>query len=87
MLKIIESIDLKELENFGFIFREKFLYKPIYKDKDFVYISINRETREVNCTGILGRSEKLDCLYDLIKAGIIEKVEDYLEEGNKENNE
>lgn len=76
MLKIKDSIDLKELEKFGFIFRSNLLYKPNYKDKDMIDISINQETREVDCTGILGRSEKLDCLYELIKADLIEKVEE-----------
>lgn len=76
MLKIKDSIDLKELEKFGFIFRSNLLYKPSYKDKDMIDISINQETREVDCTGILGRSEKLDCLYELIKADLIEKVEE-----------
>ena len=74
MLIIKNSVDFKELEKFGFIFRANLLYKPSYKDRDLVDIEINQETREVNCSGILGRTEKLDCLYDLIKADMIDKV-------------
>ena len=76
MLIIKKDIDFKELEKYGFIFRSNLLYKPNYRDKDLVDISINQETREVNCTGILGRSDKLDCLYDLIKDDMIVKVEE-----------
>lgn len=76
MLIIKKNIDFKKLEKYGFIFRSNLLYKPNYRDKDLVDISINQETREVNCTGILGRSDKLDCLYDLIKDDMIEKVEE-----------
>ena len=74
MLRVKDNIDLKELEKFGFIFRVNLLYKPSPKDRDLVDISINQETREINCTGILGRNEKLDGLYDLIKADLVEKV-------------
>ncbi len=74
MLKIKDEVNLKDLESFGFIYRANLLYKPSYKDKDLVDIMINQDTREVNCSGLLGRSEKLDSLYDLIKADLVEKI-------------
>ena len=73
MLKIKSNVDYKILLNYGFIFRANLLYKPSPTDKDLIDIYINQETREVICTGLLGRSEKLDSLYDLIINGIIEK--------------
>ena len=47
MIKIKDNVDLKDLEKFGFVFRANILYKPSYKDKDLIDISINQETREV----------------------------------------
>ena len=76
MLKIKDNIDLKDLLKFGFIFRVNLLYKPSQKDRDLINIKINQDTREIDCTGILGQGEKLDCLYDLIINDLVEKVED-----------
>jgi len=76
MLKIKESIDLKELEKFGFIFRANLFYKPSKKDRDLVDVLIHQESKIIDCSGILGHNEKLDTLYDLIKADMIEKIEE-----------
>ena len=68
MLKIKDDVDLKELENFGFILNKKGQY-----EKRFTLIYKNRK--------ISGRSgdksfSKLYIayeLYDLIQAGLVEK--------------
>lgn len=76
MLKIKDNVDLKELKKFGFIFRANLFYKPSKKDKDLVDILINQESKIIDCSGLLGHDEKLDTLYDLIQAGLVEKVEE-----------
>lgn len=78
MLKIKDDIDLKELEKFGFkFFEETGQYRFCERNIDgetYIYINIwNRK--------ILYRQEKvydilcLEKLYDLIQAGLVEKVE------------
>lgn len=76
MLKIRDEIDLKELEKFGFIFRANLFYKPSKKDRDLVDVLIHQESKIIDCSGILGHNEKLDIIYDLIKADMVEKVEE-----------
>lgn len=74
MLKIKDNVDLKELEKFGFELNSKewfekdanngYLYvKPI--SKEIVYSPVNT-ARDIECND----------LYDLIQAGLVEKVED-----------
>lgn len=84
MLKIKDNVDLKELEKFGFMYWENGCgttgYSKYYvrgqitiieKDKEFEnkYIDerVIKENQIIN---------DLDLLYDLIKAGLVEKVED-----------
>lgn len=78
MLKIKDNVDLKELENYGF--------KPKYDTDtgklcsykhykyEFVYVSLR--DRELNASSSIYEEEKPinDLLYDLIQAGIVEKV-------------
>ncbi len=82
MLKIKDNVPLEELEKFGF---KKNVYK--YFDDEF-YISKNREIiigieRNYDELDMVGKytcietpKEMLDKLYDLIQAGLVEKVSD-----------
>lgn len=85
MLKIKDSIDLKELEKFGFEnnYNDKYLIKS-YKDRfsQDDYMTVSKEDKiiriqhyqdEYGATNIIGMS---DLLYDLIQEGLVEKVSD-----------
>ena len=89
MLKIRNSVDLKELEKFGFSLNESGLYYEkdfpaeyfdgeekhqivIYKNKRNIALDImNNDYTYHSFDDELGGIE--DTLYDLIKAGLIEK--------------
>ena len=84
MLKIKDNVDLKELEKFGF---EKDEYKEdvemVYNYEEFrteeIRIYKNKEISiyiddELYCCAI--DTEFLEVLFDLIQAGLVEKVED-----------
>ena len=87
MLKIKDNVDLKELEKFGFRRLEDDLRDHKYSWKyelkgGFYELSIARDNRlgfylESYCNfNYLGIKEKLfDKLYDLIKADLVEKVD------------
>ena len=81
MLKIKSEVDLKELEKFGMEFKKDF-----YKEKEcyvfyvndrygnrFVRLSVNVHTRQIRPSTC---KEAFDLLYDLIQAGLVEKVEE-----------
>lgn len=82
MLKIKDNIELKELEKFGF---EKNSFARCYLkdisteyDKNTIFIKkdnrriiIDHYQDEYGSTDI----DNLDTLYDIIKAGLVEKVE------------
>lgn len=73
MLKIKKGIDLKVLNNFGFI-------KGVYccPHDDDIYIAVCHSDREIyyvdddDC--LYGTRLILDKLFDLIQAGLVEKV-------------
>jgi len=75
-LKIKDDVNLKELEKYGFIetevmgdlFWEKRYEKGFYKE----YIDVWKNDRQiqVSAIGLLGT------LYDLIEAGLVEKVKE-----------
>ncbi len=77
MLKIKDNIDLKELEKFGFAWNEKY--------KEYQFFSYNKDERlcveddrrllfeDFSGFCII---EGLDVLFDLIKADLVEKVEE-----------
>lgn len=80
MLKIRDDVDLKELEKFGFI-QEKFITgnwcKKVYlgndnDDKNFYVISAS--DRNINLVRLDGELD--NTLYDLIQAGVVEKVKE-----------
>lgn len=80
MLKIKDNIDLKELEKFGFKgIGCNYICNLIgsYPD-DFIEIQINKQDRElilcINTDYSIVDTE-LAVLYDLIQAGLVEKVE------------
>lgn len=75
MLKIKDDVDLKELEKYGFKYFDDIKscrYGCLDYQKDYLEIFIN------NARVITGSSDKsiidLDIIYDLIQAGLVEKV-------------
>ena len=87
MLKIKDNVDLKELEKYDFCEYEEDITideKPILYDKycykDFyIYITKDRKIYGEQCDYIKGTvlsNENFDTLYDLIKDGLVEKLED-----------
>ena len=85
MLKIKDNVDLKELEKYGFEFDYERKYGKIhYKDIMWVVKDINHKTNlfrwVLTCgDGYMSKPEEFeiqDLLYDLIKNGLVEKVEE-----------
>lgn len=89
MLKIKDSVDLKELEKFGYKKIANCYYKEVMKDNNskcwtyYESIDINIETREIyselyndqmNMTWISYDIRKDHYIQDLIKADMVEKV-------------
>ena len=76
MLKIKDNVDLKELEKFGFVkyhYRENHDYYMYPDTQDYsIYIFI--ENREI----MVNKADDNDLIviYDLIKADLVEKIED-----------
>ena len=74
MLKIKDDVDLKELEKFGFRNEQGYL------QKDMLWITyyINKDIRMLEIEMFMaGKEIVLDnTMYDLIKAGLVEKVVD-----------
>ena len=74
MLKIKDDVDLKELEKFGFVHKKETnesseLYRwEIKTSSIFDAVTVFVWSREVSDTGAT------DKLYDLIQAGLVEKV-------------
>lgn len=79
MLKIKDNINLKELEKFGFRECRDGYVKPMWRDRD-VGMFVFGDTDRTIC--FLGYYEKLklddyqETLFDLIQAGLVEKIED-----------
>lgn len=71
MLKIKDNVDLKELEKFGFKKDEEQQY--IIEDMD-IFIGTEEDEREL-VLDFGFNNENIYLLYDLIQAGLIEKVE------------
>ena len=83
MLKIKDNVDLKELEKFGFkyiedLFTKKpYFFKKTYlenADDDRICYHIEVNTRKIIISRLDGDLD--DTLYDLIKADLVEKVDD-----------
>ena len=79
-VKIKDNVDLKELEKFGFkLSGEKFeSYIVNIEDKQYINhatLIVTPVTRKIIIdTGSTCIKDKLDILYDLIKANLVEKV-------------
>lgn len=68
MLKIKNNVPLKELEKYGFKYKHSYyVCCSLYGDISII-IHANREINIIT-------SHKLDVIYDLIKADLVEKVE------------
>lgn len=78
MLKIKSDIDLKELEKYG-LYKTETYFGFVYTDKNIgVYIEekYNRKIDTWDYPGCTDLDEYNDILYDLIKDGLVEKVEE-----------
>ena len=82
MLKIKDNVDLKELEKFGFIEGKYSWDKDRLRHKDWdTNISINTKVGTKDYKRIYfkiqhsGFTKKFDLIFDLIQAGLVEKVE------------
>ncbi|WBK39956.1 hypothetical protein [PinkBerry-associated phage LS06-2018-MD08] len=84
MLKIKDSVNLKVLERFGF---EKFIYEYPIKTSYYktysnraIGLYVNIDTKEINGLSSSRDSEDdntaFEILFDLIQAGLVEKVEE-----------
>ena len=73
MLKIKDNVDLKELEKFGLNFNSfGYYYAKIELPYGCQKIMVDCDDKSIN---IVGAGENLlDIIYDLIQAGIVEKV-------------
>ena len=91
MIKIKDSVELKELEKYGFVNDEIYgrkvkVKKMMTKEKwNAEIVEIDLITRQLQIFvddeyyEIYTNSKTLDFIYDLIKAGLVEKVEDKYE--------
>lgn len=72
MLKIKDDIDLKELEKFGFNYKITTSFESVNYNN---LICCNTLTRKLIIENFVG-DEITEKLYDLIKADLVEKVDD-----------
>lgn len=76
MLKIKDNVDLKELEKFGFKF-DGWIY--VYEQNEFTGVRINPINRKIgiyNSADIIIDKSTLTVIFDLIKADLVEKVDE-----------
>ena len=81
MLKIKDDVDLKELEKFGFKRRYRNCYEYLREIHEHVayrvYTTSNHGYIQVEVFEPMKIAGSLQCLiYDLIQAGLVEKVEE-----------
>lgn len=77
MLKIKDNVDLNELYNFGFKNNCGMFWKPKKGEWSVVELRIDSETRIISTAPMHDQFHTIeDTLYDLIKADLVEKVED-----------
>lgn len=83
MLKIKDNVDLKELEKFGFEFDEyeEENYYNYFCGDNTTYLQVFVKTRQIALnSGLYGDyprfyfDKQLDIIFDLIEAGLVEKV-------------
>ncbi|MBQ3413975.1 MAG: hypothetical protein IJH39_01210 [Clostridia bacterium] len=82
MLKIKDGVDLKELEKFGFTKEPMIYVKLIEKGNEgflkfqkYIYIDEKSKTISIQ-EGMFNVDKELETIYDLITAGLVEKVEE-----------
>lgn len=76
MLKIKDNVDLKELEKYGFKLNSNEEYQLTIEKKNIITIIVVEYERTIYVQSIGYVVEELNVLYDLIKADIVEKVEE-----------
>lgn len=81
MLKIKDNVDLKELEKFGFKHQKLVYVKDVVRHccnlKENKKIYIDEQSRIISIgIGLFNTDIELSVIYDLIQAGLVEKVED-----------
>ena len=81
MLKIKDSVDLKELEKFGFKKETRYKKTIGYENQYLNFYTVDGKEHEkselnLHMGGCLNTRPMLDCVYDLIQAGLVEKVEE-----------
>lgn len=76
MLKIKDGVNLKELEKFGFIrlFTGTWVY--FIDELNVFKITDTRDIIIASCNIMPTTFENIDVIFDLIQAGLIEKVEE-----------
>lgn len=79
MLKIKDNVDLKELEKFGFKKNRDADWLEKWLDNNFrVCILCDNKNITIDCVSAedINWTENLGFIYDLIQAGLVEKVEE-----------
>ncbi len=80
MLKIKDNVDLKELEKFGFRYLDDFYYFKNERKRNvgLVIYKDNYKTKGFDrCLKFVTMdTQSLDSVYDLIQAGLVEKVKE-----------
>lgn len=74
MLKIKNDIDLKELDKYGFKHNGEHDFIK-HSNTGVVHLSVNEYTRFIGMLTSGGWRDDLDILYDLIKDGLVEKID------------
>lgn len=79
MLKIKDNVDLKELEKFGFVYNKYYnaYHKQIYESDCDLVVDADRIIYHENYStaDMVGDARELAvALFDLIQAGLVEKV-------------
>ena len=81
-LKIKDNVDLKELEKFGFKeidYEFKKWYMKVKTNRELARVVIFKDTKEIYMEldePCYRASNEIEILYDLIQAGLVEKVEE-----------
>ena len=89
MLKIREDVDLKELEKYGFELNDIYGWRYEYKNSENIINNDNpilAPYKDINIVCLVDKNLYIHCnthlvkipdvLYDLIKDGLVEKVDD-----------
>ncbi len=76
MLKIKDNVDLKELEKYGFKYFKNGSYKVYERDNWNSYLGVETKDRilQIGCQDYNEIEDNI--LYDLIKADLVEKVDE-----------